>query len=1489
MMHEPVKALKPLPMLDLPKIPGRGRQQTLQEWHAAGGSVPVQYKSRPHVWHAKVKKYAEGGTVGGEAYGNAPDSSDSGSVQSEQHFQVGGIAKLLKAAKPMIKAASEVLPAAEREANLAKFLQDSHEQRRLYHATPSDFKEFQGKGFDPKISGNATWLTPNAKLQPAAHNTSSRRDVFREGTNVMPVHVQAKRPLVLDDSTMEEWAKEVFAGGSPQFPFLLHPDWEKAIKAEGYDSIFHPRSGEVIMLDPKKIKSAIGNRGTYDVTDPDITKKAGGAIHMAGGGDPRGEIRPTPRNKMLGMAADAAKGLHHFASEPFGYGNPPGEMLSEMLGVNALGKVLDKLSYGEPITNYGKANVPFLPEDTGELAMALGPLAPAGARLAAKGAKAAGRGALDLAKSEGARNVVEKVMASPLMAPSRQMNVVKQPGGNFLTGKVEEDIKYLKSPHLDERTEELVDLRRRFGDLPAYDRSEKTLAAESALNNWVDSNLTKYIKNEMGSPKDTVRQLFDQKALDIEAKYAKDVERADRTAQRAADEPDPQRKANLERESRRLSTKALADRKLAEEHITHRKGIEEDNNYFASSLGRRRMDAGFPEYGLAESQAGKAWEQASDQGLDIRNAGNIQRATEQQRIEKELEQNYLEAQKNLNEKFNEHIIKNGNLTEGEMYALNYKTPYPVKARAVGDTEYKATRKKLDDFRVTFSNEDAILAKENPWINKVDPNSSVYSTFTDALGFDHILDVLKADMAAGRIRPEQLNKMSMEQAVRRTAEYDLDAAKVAAAARAKSLEGMPVHKEYPEGYKWVQLDQPGQFAQESDVMGHSVRGYEPPRGHAEHIPESGTEGSDYYGHGGYEAIKSGRAKIYSLRDPEGMSHATVEVGQADPSQAYIEQQPKKVQNEFKKRFDDWVYSIDYRPSPEQIRSQTQYLFDDMGISTPNKITQIKGKGNAAPKEEYLPYVQDLVKSGNWSDVGDLGNTGLLSSKNIVDRPPENFSMARNVRQEAVDRAWRAKDFPDYMTKAEYEAMLLKHAPEEWVAKKAQRAAEDDELLRQLRPPEEGMAHGGEVHMQAGGLAKLAVKKSAAKAAKGLAEAPKGVEPIVVKKAPEPPLARAPAKSKQEIEAIAERIAPQVLGEFVRGKGGQSVAGKTQKQFQREKDLPVDVRPTKGEEIAPPKSIDYEKLKGNVFVGIPGDTSITGKSIHSVGDINMESPSPQHGGPLYGHGREDEQFWASGLSPGSRVHKLGKTASEQYDAPVLGKYLSMGPEGMYYAQHLADANLQAIDLSKMTSKQIEGMNELLRKGSPASGPRPAFPGIEDKNEAYLNFAFDPKLRVYFNQLMEMPTVTKEFNLPSGQDIRFAATEPELRNLEQGMTGKAIGEMRPGAKELKLSSHPTYSHDIPGKFLGSGSYPVPYELSFPDTLRAIRQDPKQAPYEFGSLKMIGPRQIIDQQFIDEMKQYEEAMKKLTGKKRGGAVRGGLSSLKKKQSSRSNTAKEA
>ena len=54
-------------------------------------------------------------------------------------------------------------------------------------------------------------------------------------------------------------------------------DWEinayrENLVAKGYDGIFIGKDGDIVVFNPTQIKSAIGNVGTFDVTDPDIRK-----------------------------------------------------------------------------------------------------------------------------------------------------------------------------------------------------------------------------------------------------------------------------------------------------------------------------------------------------------------------------------------------------------------------------------------------------------------------------------------------------------------------------------------------------------------------------------------------------------------------------------------------------------------------------------------------------------------------------------------------------------------------------------------------------------------------------------------------------------------------------------------------------------------------------------------------------------------------------------------------------------------------------------------------------------------------------------------------------------------------------------------------------------------------------------------------------------------------------------------------------------------
>jgi hypothetical protein len=430
-----------------------------------------------------------------------------------------------------------------------------------------------------------------------------------------------------------------------------------------------------------------------------------------------------------------------------------------------------------------------------------------------------------------------------------------------------------------------------------------------------------------------------------------------------------------------------------------------------------------------------------------------------------------------------------------------------------------------------------------------------------------------------------------------------------------------------------------------------------------------------------------------------------------------------------------------------------------------------------------------------------------------------------------------------------------------------------------------AKGGIVKMARAGLVGEGVEwltkslraAKAAEAGEELAKLrPRDIADITLKKEkPVPaPVPRAKAKSKEEIHQIAERVAPQITGEFVRKVGKtENVAGKSRKQWDLEKELQHDI--TRSREVPEAKTVSLEPHKGSVMLSLPGDTSISDFDIHSIGGVGLREPSRQYGGPRFGLGHPEEAGWASGLVPAGGFQRRVTQASKQYgDVPVLANYMAMGPEGMNYALHYSDALLKSIDPAKMTARDIDHTNRIIRAGNPAAKipEAPDFPGIEHPDAAYLYLADNPATRKHFNSVMQLTNTTEALGLPSGLNVRHAITEPDLRDLERGMTGYSLLQMEPGVTTLKPSAHPTYSHDIPGKFLGRTEVQTPYELTFPDTVAQIRANPKQAGSEFGTLQMGGGRQIIDQQLLDEIAQYRERIKQLTGKKEGGMAVGGV-----------------
>jgi hypothetical protein len=182
-----------------------------------------------------------------------------------------------------------VLPAdhPERQQNLDEFIKGSHLHdngvpRRYYTGTSKD-KDFSSFN----VGRHGAWFTtdPEEASQYAKENDSqtSRYENGRfvdvnSASRVIPVYLRAMNPYT------GERPKHLNAQNYKK----AQSDWFDQLRSMGHDSwVPASQNGKlaVILKDPTQIKSAIGNRGTYNLKEKDITKATGGIVHKDRGGE----------------------------------------------------------------------------------------------------------------------------------------------------------------------------------------------------------------------------------------------------------------------------------------------------------------------------------------------------------------------------------------------------------------------------------------------------------------------------------------------------------------------------------------------------------------------------------------------------------------------------------------------------------------------------------------------------------------------------------------------------------------------------------------------------------------------------------------------------------------------------------------------------------------------------------------------------------------------------------------------------------------------------------------------------------------------------------------------------------------------------------------------------------------------------------------------------------------------------------------------------
>ena len=304
----------------------------------------------------------------------------------------------------------------------------------------------------------------------------------------------------------------------------------------------------------------------------------------------------------------------------------------------------------------------------------------------------------------------------------------------------------------------------------------------------------------------------------------------------------------------------------------------------------------------------------------------------------------------------------------------------------------------------------------PWLAKQPVTDNIYGINQGGLDLSHFTDEMRnaMDVASSglpsdlAVRPESLGRMSFPQAVEHVGRINQYRAKEMERAALGNLNSPAVQtfKEYPEnnpmGLRWTELKTPELT---DDLLTDSVReaieiaeqqGTPRNPNLINQVKSERAEGylqdalkyeGDTMGHcvGGYcDDVMEGRSRIFSLRDAKGEPHVTIET---KPYTQWLSlEHAADTDPDFGDAWNDWRYgyNISRMPGRPEGTFEDHLRVNDPDLLSrfegqnyaPDEIVQIKGKQNRAPKDDYLPFVQDFVKSQQWGNVGDLRNTQLV---------------------------------------------------------------------------------------------------------------------------------------------------------------------------------------------------------------------------------------------------------------------------------------------------------------------------------------------------------------------------------------------------------------------------------------------------------------------------------------------------------------------------------
>jgi hypothetical protein len=588
------------------------------------------------------------------------------------------------------------------------------------------------------------------------------------------------------------------------------------------------------------------------------------------------------------------------------------------------------------------------------------------------------------------------------------------------------------------RLKDQIEKSRQAGDPTAYLEGKlSAVEPNAALDNWIQTKLSKYVRTDMGSEADPVRKLAEEMSTKVKADYEvglkriakmkSDIAKA-KAKNKNTDASETTLAAEIEKVEGAFRQTSLLPAALGPTHPA----LRTDR---AALAAENREMAGFSPYPISKTNLGKEWEEIADMEFRPHKAGDL------------VKTNSLAFQENP---------WIGNLNPDEIvYTVD---PYIYQKPMFTHT--------VDELK-----------------NALDPASGLPQRLQLKPEDMQQLSIDKAFRLVNNIndwRLEQRIALNLEEANR-------------AAVTVKQYPGSPgnlqwqeikapTYTELPPGYTIEKLDDATSVLKGPD--GKSLTYFGATDGPASNHQKEALsflskndleralkyEGSTMrHCVGGYcDDVWSGRTRTYSLRDSKGEPHVTIETAPADirrngnTPRDFIDSLGLENLSEFSSRYGidkNEINNLFYKDQPlDTVQVSRKIIaspeFQQWLKSRPDEILQIKGKANEKPIKKYIPFVQDFVLSGKWSSVGDIRNAEL----NKLDR---GGKLLRELSEEGYD----ISKIPQYVTDEELKELMkiLMNFDSNRALKKLDKKAAGGEVSNAdfIRNREKGSPQEGEV--------------------------------------------------------------------------------------------------------------------------------------------------------------------------------------------------------------------------------------------------------------------------------------------------------------------------------------------------------------------------------------------------------------------------------------------